>query len=78
MLNNEWVGVKVKRKSDGLIGKIITDRNGIFRILTIEFPDNTKKEIWLSNFGPENERLKKENEQYMFQGIRNPHKWYEF
>ncbi len=44
---------KLMMNPKGKIGKVINDNNsGIFRILTVEFDDKIKEELWLSNVGP--------------------------
>ena len=45
-----WLG-KPMMNPEGKIGKVINDINGLFRILTVEFDDETKEELWLANMG---------------------------
>ena len=35
----------------GEIGKVVGDANDVFRILTVEFEDGHKEELWLANMG---------------------------
>lgn len=45
-----WLGTKIRKGRK--LGKVVQDKNGVFRILTVQFEDGTKEEIWLANMGP--------------------------
>ena len=58
MVKKGWIG-KLMMNSEGKIGKVVSDSNGVFRVLTIEFEDGIKEELWLANQGPNPERSRK-------------------
>lgn len=51
MNDYSWTGHLMMNPNEK-IGRVINDNNqGIFRILTVEFDDKTKEELWLANIG---------------------------
>lgn len=46
-----WLGIKIRHGNK--IGKVIKDSPGVFRILTVQFEDNTSEKIWLATYGPD-------------------------
>ena len=52
-MENSWIGTKI-RKGDKE-GKVISDVNGIYRILTVLFSDNSEENIYLNNIGEDDE-----------------------
>lgn len=72
-----WMGYKIRRKSDGAIGKVTTDSNGRLRVLTVEFPDGSKHEIIMDNFGDDSAFSKASQEDYQFYD-KHRDIWYDF
>ncbi len=47
--NSGWIGKLIRK--DKLMGKVVRDQNGRYRILTVEFEDKTREDIILNNIG---------------------------
>ena len=45
-----WLG-KPMMNPQGKIGKVIKDSNGVYRILTVKFDDESIEKLWLNNLG---------------------------
>ena len=53
--NSTWIGKSIRKGEKK--GKVVRDQNGRFRILTVEFEDETREEIVLNNIGVDDERV---------------------
>jgi len=70
---NSWVGTRI-RKGDKY-GVVTQDLNGMYRILTVRFSDDSEEEIRMNNIGAD----PKENNQYEWETTHDGKPiWYRF
>lgn len=60
--SNSWVGTKIRKGKRH--GVVISDKNGSWRILTVEFKDGLLEEIWMDNIGFNDPESNKQYEWY--------------